>query len=211
MAYDQRGQYAGAPARGYYDQQAPRGAPRNVPRPAQRGPQPYADEYNGYAQEGAQHQYQDQHESYQGYDRDSFWGAYGGDTSGYDQQYEQDYGHQQQYNQGYNNQPQQRRGPPPQSRGQMPRGDEYGPPRPRGYSNGTGGQMRPGPGPGPGPGSRGRGPPQNYAPQNYGPPRGGMQQYDDRRQMGGPQGGPSPPRQKREWFQFCLFLDECDR
>jgi hypothetical protein len=204
MAYDQGGQYGGAPTRGYYDQQAPRGAPRNAPRPAPRGPQPYADEYNDYGQEGARQQYQGHHESYQGYDRDSFWGAYGGDTSGYDQQYQQDYGQQQQYNQGYNNPPQQRRGPPPQPRGQMQRGDDYGPPRARGYSNGMGGQM------GPGPAGRGRGPPQNYPPQNYGPPRGGMQQYDDRRQMGSPQGGPSPPRQKRECFHFCLSSNEYD-
>jgi hypothetical protein len=200
MAYNQAGQYGGAPARGYYDQQAPRGAPRTAPRPGPRGPQPqhYAEEYNGYGQEEAHRQYQGQEqESYQGYDRESFWGAYGGDTSGYNQQYEQEYGHPQQHNQGYNYPPQQRRGPPPQSRGQMQRGDDYGPPRARGYSNGMGGQMGPGPG-------RGRGPPQNYPPQNYGPPRGGMQQYDDRRQVGGPQGGPSPPRQKREWFSIFL-------
>lgn len=191
MAYEQAGQHGGAPARGYYDQQAPRGAPRNASRPGPRRPPPqqYAGEYSGYGQEGAH--FQGQEQEYHGYDRESFWGAYGGDTSGYAQNYERDYGHPQQYDQGYQNPHQQRRGPPP-SRGQMPRGDGYGPPRARGYSNCMNGQM------GPGPGSRGRGPP----PQNYGPPRGGMQQYDDRREMGGPQGGPSPPRQKRESLQY---------
>lgn len=194
MAYEQAAHYGGAPARGYYDQQVPRGAPRNAsrPGPGPRGPPPqqYLDEYSGYGREGAH--FQGQEQEYHGYDRESFWGAYGGDTSGYPQNYEQDYGHQQQYDQGYNNAPQQRRGPPGGGppRGPMPRGDGYGPPRARGYSNGMNGQM------GPGPGSRGRGPPQGY------PPRGGMQQYDDRRHMGGSQGGPSPPRQKRESFQY---------
>ncbi|KAE9985358.1 hypothetical protein EG328_007611 [Venturia inaequalis] len=187
MAYEQAAHYGGAPPRGYYDQQAPRGAPRSASRPRGppvgdlRGPgggnrQQYADEYSGYGQEGAH--FQGHQQEYHGYDRESFWGEYGGDTVGHTQNYEQDYGHHQQYDQGYN-QPQQRRGPPP-SRGQMPRGDGYGPPRARGYSNGMNGQMGPGPG-------RGRGPPQGYPPQ--GPPRGGMQQYDDRRQMGGSQGG----------------------
>ncbi|QDS69860.1 hypothetical protein FKW77_000373 [Venturia effusa] len=174
MAYQQAGHYGGAPARGYYDQQAPRGAARNAPRPGPRGPPPqqYMDDYGGgYGQEGAY--FQGQEQEYHGYDRESFWGAYGGDTSGYSQNYEQEYSYQQHYDQSYN-QPQQRRGQPP-SRGQMPRGDGYGPPRGRAYSNGMDGQMGPRPGPPP-------------PPQNYGPPRGGMQQYEDRRQMGG---GPS--------------------
>ncbi|TID19655.1 hypothetical protein E2P81_ATG06822 [Venturia nashicola] len=184
MAYEQAAHYGGAPPRGYYDQQAPRGAPRSAPRPGPRGPPPqqYADDYSGYGRDGAH--FQGQEQEYHGYDSESFWGVYGGDPSGYAQNYEQDYGHQQQYDQGYN-QPQQRRGPGDwrgasggAPRGQMPRGDGYGP-RARGYSNGMNGmngQMGPGPG-------RGRAPPQGYPPQ--GPPRGGMHQYDDRRQMGG--------------------------
>jgi hypothetical protein len=193
MAYDQSGQY-GAPPRGYHNQQAPRGGPRQVLREPPRA-QPYADQYNGYGQEGAGYQHS-QHEAYHGYDRESFWNEYGADTSGYDQQYQQaDYGPPQNY-QGYNNAPQQRR----PSREQMQRREDYAP-RARGYGNGMSGPM------GPAQGGRGRGPPQNYPPRNYGPPRGAMQQYDGRRPMGGPQSD-SPPRQKREFIQFCLY-DQC--
>jgi TPR repeat protein len=183
MAYDQYSQYQ-APSRPYYNQQAPRGAP--APRGPPRGPprgqqQQYADQNGGYGQERQQYQ-QGAHESYQGYDDDGFWDQYGGegDMQGYGQQYSQnDY-------QGYNG-PRQRQ-PQQYPREQMHNNQDY-PPRGRGYGNGMSGP--------PGRG-RGRGGPA----QNYGPPRGGRPDYDNRPPMSPHRG--TPPRQMQGKSQGIL-------
>ncbi|KAF2434698.1 hypothetical protein EJ08DRAFT_656933 [Tothia fuscella] len=201
MAYDQ-GQYH-APSRPYHNQQVPRGAPapRGQPRGPPRGPPPhqYAQQGGGY-QNGAyldagpqqggypqerQNYQQGGHESYQGYDADGFWDQYEGQGDyGYDQYAHQDNG-QQYGNQGYSA-PQQRQQQPQQyAPEQMRRRQDYAP-RQRGYSNSNG--MN---GP-PTEGGRGRGPP-----ENYGPPQGGMQNYDnEQHQSSYPRGGGrTPPRQ----------------